>query len=248
MTRPHDAYAEDSPDRTPEFFGPLPGESPSPCPLESDDSDANAELMMTGAIAEWKAAVPRVALADRVLSQWQAERPRPQRVAASTRLRWIAWGASVAACVAVLIVATWPQSPVQPGGGNPSLAARPMQPTPSPAPSGVDAVDRVSPVSIAANESVEAGSVTTALVGDVRAAMRDLTSEAAAPVADLLAMAWSKPNPLPTTEATGERRGWKLTAPPLERINADWKPITRPLGAAVDFLLDRLDAEEHGAS
>lgn len=227
MTRPHDAYGEDSPERTPEFFGPLPEESPSPCPLESDDLDANAALVLTGAIAEWKAAVPRVALADRVLSQWQAERPRPQRVAASTRLRWIAWGASVAACVAVLIVATWPQSPVQPGGAEPSLAARPTPPTPSSTPSGVDAVEPVSPVSIAANEPVEAGSVTTALVGDVRAAMRDLTSEAAAPVADLLAMEVQTES---APHRRGDRRAARLEAhgpaagTNRRRLEADYPP------------------------
>ena len=105
-----------------------------------------------------------------------------------------------------------------------------------------------SPSDAIPSDAVATGSVTTELVGDVRAAVRGLTTDAAAPVADLLAMAWSSPKSIPSPEAVDGGQRWKLVAPPLQELDEGLQPITRPLGAAFDYLLDRLDDDERGAS
>jgi hypothetical protein len=243
MTRPHKPDSDES-----SFQDPLVTDSPA---QDSETADWNADPLLARAIADWKAAVPRVALAERVVNQWQADRTRVQPAGSRVRSQWLVWAVSAAACVAVLFVAqALQQPPVRPGESNPSLASRPATP---PAENDVPAVRPAPSLETARlgathSDAAATGSVTTELVGDVRAAVRGLTTDAAAPVADLLAMAWSSPKSIPSPEAADGGQRWMLVAPPLQELDEGLQPITRPLGAAVDFLLDRLDDDEHGAS
>ncbi len=248
MTRPHKSDSDES-----SFQDPLVTDSPA---QDSETADWNADPLLARAIADWKAAVPRVALAERVVNQWQADRTLVRRGGSLVRSRWLVWGVSAAACLVVLIVVqALQQPPVRPGESNPSLASRP---TVTPENANVPAVRPVpfletarldaSPSDAIPSDAVATGSVTTELVGDVRAAVRGLTTDAAAPVADLLAMAWSSPKSIPSPEAVDGRQRWKLVAPPLQELDEGLQPITRPLGAAFDYLLDRLDDDERGAS